>query len=86
MLLSWCMAAPASFAVFYKLWMLLGQIMNRISNFILLGIIFYLVITPMGLIIRKGARTQVKLDRDETADSYRVTSITQQKDDMKRPF
>lgn len=60
--------------------------MNRITNFILLGIIYYLVITPMGFILRNGKNTQIKLEIDEAVSSYRVSSDLQHRDNMKRPF
>lgn len=84
--LSWSLCVPRSFRILYRTWMVFGQVMNRISTLILLGIIFYLVITPMGFILRRGGKTQIKLDCDETISSYRVSSNVQQTENLKRPF
>lgn len=84
--LTWCLCAPTSFKVIYKLWMAFGQVMNRISNFVLLGIIYYVVITPLGFFLRRGGETQIHLDFDKTADSYRVSNNLPHKDNLKRPF
>lgn len=41
---------------FNRAWMKLGEILHRIVNPIILGIVFYGVITPMGIVMRLAGR------------------------------
>ena len=46
---SWALLLPNSLKFVYYVWMLLGQILGWINTRIVLGIVFYLMITPIGL-------------------------------------
>ncbi|MGL5035037.1 MAG: SxtJ family membrane protein, partial [Microcystaceae cyanobacterium] len=41
---------PKSLAPIYKLWMRLGLMLGWVNSRIILGVIFFLIMTPMGLI------------------------------------
>jgi len=43
---------PAWLAPIYRAWMALGHAMSRVTTPILMGLIFFLVITPTGLVLR----------------------------------
>ena len=45
--------APKVLAPFNRAWTLLGMLLHRITNPIILGILFYLVFTPMGWLLRR---------------------------------
>ena len=53
-----------------RLWMRLGLLLNKIVSPILLGIIFYLVVTPMGLMLRLTGKDLLRLKRQPEAESY----------------
>jgi hypothetical protein len=79
-LLVWALAVSASFALLAalapglllplnRLWTLLGQRIGFVMNHVLLGLFFYLVILPVGLVLRaSGSRMVVRPDAE--ADSY----------------
>lgn len=46
-----------------KAWFLLGQIMGKVVSPIVLGIIFFFLITPIGLIAKLLGRDELKLNR-----------------------
>ena len=48
----WGLAAPMSLQPVYRIWMKLGLLLGRITTPIILGIDFYLLVLPMGLIMR----------------------------------
>jgi hypothetical protein len=52
------------------LWIKLGLLMGRIVNPIVLGLLFYLVITPFGLGARLFGKDLLRLRLDRTAKSY----------------
>jgi hypothetical protein len=55
----------------YRAWMLLGSILGWINTRIILGVIFYMVFTPVGLLMRLFGRDPLSL-RSSASDSYRV--------------
>ena len=58
---------PLNFA-----WFKLGELMGKIVSPVVLGIIFYLLITPVGLVGKMFGRDELKLKRGE-AQSYWIT-------------
>jgi hypothetical protein len=53
-----------------RLWMLLGQRIGVVSNHLLLGIFFFLLITPMGGVLRLLRRSSIQKRPDPSAKSY----------------
>ena len=64
------MAAPALLTIPNRLWLRFGLLLNRIVSPVVLAIMFYLVVTPMGLLMRLFARRTLHLRRDAAAGSY----------------
>lgn len=85
-LATWALVAPASLNPVYKAWMRFGQLLGAIETPIILGIVFYLIVLPMGLIRRwlSDDPMQRKLDRHQ--ETYRVQSKLRPKVSMERPF
>lgn len=82
----WALAAPSSLAPVYRVWMLFGNVMQRITTPVLLALIFFVVITPVGLCRRWFARDPMNRRFDPDSDSYRQPSKASKADDLKRPF
>ena len=61
---------PALLAGPNRLWIKLGVLMGKVVSPIALGILFYLVITPIGAIIRLTGKDPLRLKFDPGADSY----------------
>jgi hypothetical protein len=51
-------------------WMRFGLLLARITNPLILGLLFYLVLTPMALILRLLGKDLLRLRRDPGAPSY----------------
>ena len=64
------MAAPALLTIPNRLWLRFGLLLNRVVSPVVLAIMFYLVVTPMGLLMRLFARRTLHLRRDAAAGSY----------------
>ena len=83
---AWGLLAPASVRPFYRLWMRFGLLMNAIITRVVLGIVFYLLVLPFGMILRIRGSDPLKRQWDPAAVSYRVVSDVQQPSQMERPF
>jgi saxitoxin biosynthesis operon SxtJ-like protein len=77
----WALGAAAVFAVLAsvwaaalaplnKLWMKLGALLYRIVNPVVLGLLFYVTVTPIGLLMRVLGKDPLRLHRDPDATSY----------------
>jgi len=64
------LAAPALLTIPNRLWQRFGALLNRIVSPVVLAIMFYLVVTPMGLLMRVFAKQAVRRGRDPGAQSY----------------
>lgn len=64
--------APAALAPVYSLWMKMGEVLGFINSRIILGVIFYFIIFPVGLIRRIFAPDPMARKIDKNAPTYRV--------------
>ena len=82
----WALVAPNSIDPFYKLWMRFGFLLNAVMSRIILGIVYYLVVLPTGLIIRMRGRDPMNRKFDGNLESYRVKNEDTIKSQMEKPF
>jgi saxitoxin biosynthesis operon SxtJ-like protein len=77
---------PAALHYPYRGWMALGHALGWINSRILLSLVFYLVVTPMGFVMRLFGRDPMnrKLDRDAT--SYRIPREPRPGEHMRQQF
>jgi hypothetical protein len=80
------LVAPLALKPVYRLWMRLGLLLNRITTPLILGIVFYLVISPIGLLRRLKRHDPMARDFDAQAPSYRVPSQAKPSNQLERPF
>jgi hypothetical protein len=66
-LASWC---PSILHPANRHWTLFGSYLNRIMSPILTGLVFFFVVTPTGLLIRRLGRDALRLHFDPGAASY----------------
>lgn len=53
-----------------RLWTRLGLLLSKVTNPIFTGLLFYLVITPIGLLTRITGKDLLRLRRDLSASTY----------------
>ena len=63
-------AAPKALAPLNRLWMRLGALLHKIVSPIVLGFMFFLVITPTGWLMRLFRKDPLRLRFDGDAKSY----------------
>ena len=62
--------APAVLAPLNRLWLRFGLLLHRIVSPLVLGIMFFVVITPMALVMRALGKDLLRLRFDRAAASY----------------
>jgi len=76
---------PNSLKFIYQGWMLIALGLGWVNTHLLLGIVFYLIITPMGLIMRVMGKAPIK-PKSSQFESYRNLTSTYSSKHMERPF
>jgi len=61
---------PALLAAPNRLWMRIGILLGKIVSPIALGVLFYAVFTPVGIVLRIMGKDPLRLTRDRAAESY----------------
>ena len=79
------LVAPMTLRPVYKTWMRFGLLLSKITTPIIMGLVFFLVITPIGLIRRLSSADAMK-QKFDSQESYRITSKKPQPNKMERPF
>jgi hypothetical protein len=64
------MVRPALLAGLNRQWMKLGVLLGKVVSPIALGLLFYGVITPLGVVLRLAGKDPLRLKFDRGADSY----------------
>ena len=65
-------ARPALLAPFNRLWFKFGLLLNRVTSPLIMGLLFYGVITPYGYVLRWMGKDLLQLRFDPSAKSYWV--------------
>jgi hypothetical protein len=71
--LSLALLAPSTLTRLNRIWMRVGLLLGKIVSPIALGILFLMVITPIGLVLRLMGKDPMRLKSDPVADSYWIT-------------
>jgi O-antigen/teichoic acid export membrane protein len=82
----WGLAVPDTLRPVYRTWMRFGLFMSRITTPLILGIAFYLVVTPIALVRMACGFDSMARSFDRTVKSYRVTSRGDQQSGLERPY
>lgn len=86
-LVSLALLTPRSLGPVYKIWMRIGLVLGFINTRIILGIIFYGVFMPMGLIMRRFfKRDPMNRELETNLDSYRILSPDRPSKSMEKPY
>lgn len=64
------LAAPAWLAPLNRLWLKFGELLHRITSPIILGVMFFGVITPVGWLMRLAGKDLLRMKFDRDAPSY----------------
>jgi hypothetical protein len=70
----------------YRGWMRFGLMASRVTTPLLLGMVFFLMIAPMGLARRLMGRDTLAKTFSPDGSTYRVKSESSDKDRMEKPY
>lgn len=86
-MLLFAIVMPDLLSPFYKMWMRLGVILSKVNSFLILGIVFYFIFTPIGIIMRMFKKDSEKFAYKTAKGSYWIKRVSNNPaDDMKRMF
>jgi len=83
-LLAGAIVAPMALAPVHRWWMGLARVISRITTPIVLGILYFIVITPFGLLMRAIGRDPLRRKRDVA--THLITRSTAVSSSMVRQF
>lgn len=83
-----CLGAfiPRSLTHVHFAWMKVGELLGWINSRILLGVVFYGLITPMGFLMRLAGKDPMRLALADELDTYRVIRNPRPQNHMKNQF
>ena len=70
----------------YRAWMRFGLLASRVMTPLVLGIVFFVMISPMAIIRRLMGKDPMQRTLDPNQKSYRIQSIKSPKEKLERPF
>ena len=82
----WAIVAPQSLNPVYKTWMKFGLLLSKITTPLIMGIVFFVIIMPFGLVMRALGKDPMRRKMDESTDSYRVKSEKPDPNSLESPF
>ncbi len=79
---------PSVLAPLNKLWFRFGLLLHKIVNPLVMGLLFFVTVTPIGLLMRALGKTPLQLSFDKNADTYWIprTPPGPAAETMKRQF
>jgi Kef-type K+ transport system membrane component KefB len=82
---AWAFVAPLSLQLVYRAWMRLGLLLSKVTTPIIMGLVFYVVITPFALILKVASKDPMRRKFDG-GDTYRITCGKVRADSLEHPY
>ena len=80
------MIYPASLILIYRPWMKFAQYAQWLNTRIIMLVMFYLLIFPIGVILKLLGKDSLHRKFDDKLESYRVEQKTPDKNHMEKPY
>ncbi len=78
--------APTSLKQVHRGWMKVGHVLGAINTKIILGVIYYGLITPMGVVMRLMGKDSMHRVLQKDAATYRVVRASRPRHHMRNQF
>jgi len=85
-LVVWALVLPKTLSVIYGPWMRFGHIIGTINTKIILTVLFFLVFTPVAMVLRLMGKDMMHRKIDDTVGSYWQDSEKQDVEHMERSY
>ena len=79
-------AVPEILRPVNHIWLKIGNVLGFINSRIILGAMFYLMIFPIGMILKLLGKDSMQRKLDKNAETYRKITMVREKDHLKKPF
>ena len=79
-------ALPQILRPAYRVWMVIGFALGWVNSRIIMGIVFFMVITPVAGVLRILKKVPINLGFDKTQNTYRVNREARASSHMKNQF
>ena len=88
MVIFWTLALviPESLRKVNEVWIKVGNVLGWINSRIILGAMFYLLIFPIGLMLKVFGKDAMNRKLDANSDSYRRVSKQRDRTHLEKPF
>jgi hypothetical protein len=80
------LVAPRILTPAYRAWMKLAEVLAWVNTRIVLGVVFYGVVTPIALVMRLAGRDPMRRQFDQAGETYRVRCTPRPASHMLRQF
>ena len=77
---------PSGLIIIKTPWMRFARLLGKINSFIILGLIFYVMITPYAFVLKILGKKPIKNKMFEMAGSYWIKSKARDKSQMDTPY
>ena len=82
----WAILSPSTLIPVYRIWMRVGYGLGWINSRIILGVMFYVIFLPSGLIMKMVGKDPMARTLNKSQDSYRVPHTLRKRNHVERPF
>lgn len=82
----WALFSARTLAPLYKVWMKVGDKIGWVNTRIILGLVFYTTVMPMGFVMRLLGKDPMRREFNKQLASYRIPSTKRSQKHMERPF
>ncbi|NNE05788.1 MAG: sxtJ [Xanthomonadales bacterium] len=83
---AWAAVHPASVRFLYAPWMKFAAVAQWVNTRLIMLLLFYLVMLPIGLLLRLFGKDSMQRRFDPQAETYRVESEKQPPSHLEKPF
>ena len=80
------LVVPGLLKQVYQGWMVVGHVLGWVNTRIILGVLFYGIVTPMGLVMKLTGRDPMRRGFEPEAQTYRVIRQPRPASHMKNMF
>jgi hypothetical protein len=77
---------PKSLDPIYRVWMKIGLALGWVNSRIILSIVFFIILTPMALIMKLLKRDTMARNFDFQGETYRISSKINPRSGMEKPY
>ena len=85
-LATWALIVPSTLRPVYRGWMRVGMILSRFTTPLVLGMVYFVVFVPVGLLRRLLGKDSMSRALSPGEKSYRVISETRPGNNLENPY